>query len=185
MLQRIMNRNRNSAHPKITLVTGGARSGKSRFAQQLAEAEEGTLLYIATAAAFDDEMQDRIARHKADRGARWATHEVEIDLPTAIAQAAADTILVDCLTIWLSNLMLAGEDVGARIVALEKSLKGSARTVILVTNEVGSGIVPETPLGRAFRDEAGRLNQRIAAVANNVALVVVGLPLWLKQRGTD
>lgn len=185
MLQRIMNRNRNSAHPKITLVTGGARSGKSRFAQQLAEAEEGTLLYIATAAAFDDEMQARIARHKADRGARWTTLEEQIDLPATISRAATDTILVDCLTLWLSNLMLAGEDVDAWIVALEENLKGSTHAVILVTNEVGSGIVPETPLGRAFRDEAGRLNQRIAAVANNVALVAAGLPLWLKRDGAD
>lgn len=181
MLQRIMNRNRNSTHPQITLVTGGARSGKSRFAQRLAEAKEGTLLYIATAAAFDDEMQARIARHQADRGARWETHEVEVDLPTAIAQAASDTILVDCLTIWLSNLMLAGEDIDAWVAALESSLERCGHTVILVTNEVGSGIVPETPLGRAFRDEAGRLNQRIATLADNVSLVVAGLPLWLKQ----
>lgn len=166
---------------KCTLILGGARSGKSRFAQALAEQGKGPLVYVATAGAYDAEMEERIERHREDRGGRWETVEEQYDLADVIARhSGPGTMLVDCLTLWLSNLMLGERDVGAATEGLVAALKACDRHVILVSNEVGSGIVPETPLGRAFRDEAGRLNQRIAAQADAVALVVAGLPLWLK-----
>lgn len=167
---------------KTTLILGGARSGKSRFAQQLAEREEGRLIYVATAGAYDGEMEERIARHRLDRGERWRTVEEQYDLASAVDRhaAAGHVLLVDCLTLWLSNLMLAEQDLGEASLKLIASLTRQEGHVILVSNEVGSGIVPETPLGRAFRDEAGRLNQAVAAKADSVALIVAGLPLWLK-----
>lgn len=167
---------------KCTLILGGARSGKSRFAQALAEQGQGPLVYLATAGAYDVEMEERIERHQEDRGGRWETVEEQYDLAGVIRRHSGSdtTLLVDCLTLWLSNLMLAEHDVGAALDGLLAALKGCDGHVILVSNEVGSGIVPETPLGRAFRDEAGRLNQRVAAQADAVALVVAGLPLWLK-----
>ena len=170
---------------KCTLILGGARSGKSRFAQGLAEQGEGPLVYVATAGAYDDEMAERIERHRGDRGDRWDTVEAQFDLVDAIGRhsGSGPTLLVDCLTLWLSNLMLDERDVGAALDGLIAALKACDRHVILVSNEVGSGIVPETPLGRIFRDEAGRLNQRVAAQADEVALVVAGLPLWLKGAG--
>lgn len=170
---------------RTTLILGGARSGKSRFAQALAEVEEGRLVYLATAAAHDAEMADRISRHRSDRGGRWETVEEQFDLPGVIRDhAQADTVLlVDCLTLWLSNLMLAERNVDAAGSALIAALELQHGHVILVSNEVGSGIVPETALGRAFRDEAGWINQRTAAAADAVALVVAGLPLWLKGHG--
>ena len=166
-----------------TLVIGGARSGKSRFAQALAEAESGPLVYVATAEALDGEMADRIARHQADRGARWTTREAPHDLAAAIAGVdPGATMLVDCLTLWLSNRMLAGADLDAEAHALVAAIGACpAARLVLVSNEVGFGIVPETPLGRAFRDRAGWLNQAVAAAADRVALVVAGLPLWLKN----
>ena len=168
---------------RTTLVLGGARSGKSRFAQGLAEQQAGRLLYVATAAAHDSEMAERIARHRQDRGGRWETVEEQIDLAGVLDRHGREgnVLLVDCLTLWLSNLMLAERDLDAAADALAAALARQEGQVILVSNEVGSGIVPETPLGRAFRDEAGRLNQMIAAKANRVALVVAGLPLWLKD----
>ena len=168
---------------RTTLVLGGARSGKSRFAQGLAEQQAGRLLYVATAAAHDSEMAERIARHRQDRGGRWETVEEQIDLAGVLDRHGREgnVLLVDCLTLWLSNLMLAERDLDAAADALAAALVRQEGQVILVSNEVGSGIVPETPLGRAFRDEAGRLNQTIAAKADRVALVVAGLPLWLKD----
>ena len=164
-----------------TLVLGGARSGKSGFAQRLAEAEAGPLVYVATAQAFDGEMADRIARHRADRGPRWATVDAPHDLPCAIAGLRdGGVMLVDCLTLWLSNRMLADADMESEIAALTAAIGQADGRLILVSNEVGSGIVPETPMGRAFRDHAGRANQAVAAVADGVALIVAGLPLWLK-----
>jgi adenosylcobinamide kinase/adenosylcobinamide-phosphate guanylyltransferase len=161
---------------------GGARSGKSRFAQALAEQGQGPLVYVATAGAYDAEMAERIERHRSDRGGRWETVEEQYDLSGALVRHSGSgaTLLVDCLTLWLSNLMLGERDVGAALDGLVAALKACDGHVILVSNEVGSGIVPETPLGRVFRDEAGRLNQRVAAEADAVALVVAGLPLWLK-----
>ncbi|SNS57429.1 adenosylcobinamide kinase /adenosylcobinamide-phosphate guanylyltransferase [Sphingomonas laterariae] len=164
-----------------TLILGGARSGKSRFAQSLAEAEAGPLIYVATAQAFDDEMAERIAHHQADRGPRWTTREVPQELPQALREAGTDaTLLVDCLTLWLSNRMLADDDMAEAVDGLVAAIRACPARLILVSNEVGSGIVPETPLGRAFRDHAGRANQAVAAVADRVALIVAGLPLWLK-----
>lgn len=171
-------------HPRnCTLILGGARSGKSRFAQQLAEnSGKPELVYIATAAAYDTEMADRIARHRADRDQRWTTIEEQLALPDIIAHEAAPhrVLLIDCLTLWLSNLMLGAADVIGATTGLLAALGTAEGAIILVSNEVGSGIVPETPLGRAFRDEAGRLNQLVAATADRAALIVAGLPLWLK-----
>ncbi|SFG24925.1 adenosylcobinamide kinase /adenosylcobinamide-phosphate guanylyltransferase [Novosphingobium sp. CF614] len=164
-------------------VIGGARSGKSRHAQDRMEALPGKLAFVATAQAFDAEMADRIARHRADRGARWKTFEAPIELPAMIDRAArgADAVLVDCLTLWLSNLMLAGCDVAAATRALIEALGRCPVPLVLVANEVGMGIVPENALARRFRDEAGRLNQRIAAIAAEVVFVAAGLPLALKH----
>jgi adenosylcobinamide kinase / adenosylcobinamide-phosphate guanylyltransferase len=163
-----------------TFILGGARSGKSARAQALAEAAGETRLYIATAEALDVEMEARIARHKADRGAGWRTVETPLDLVAAMEAADAPVVLVDCLTLWLSNLMHHGRDVEAESAALCACLGRFEGEVILVSNEVGLGLVPETPLGRAFRDAQGRLNQRVAAVCDVVEFVAAGLPLRLK-----
>ncbi|MEJ2458647.1 MAG: bifunctional adenosylcobinamide kinase/adenosylcobinamide-phosphate guanylyltransferase [Novosphingobium sp.] len=169
----------------VLFVIGGARSGKSRHAQARMEALPGQLAFIATAQAFDAEMEDRIARHRADRSPRWETFEAPVDLPGAIRNAAqsANAVLVDCLTLWLSNLGLAECDVEAMTKDLVSTLQDYSIPVALVANEVGMGIVPENALARRFRDEAGRLNQHIAALAEEVVLVAAGLPLTLKQAG--
>ena len=163
----------------VALFLGGARSGKSRLAQAAAEAHPGPLTFIATAQALDDEMRARIARHQADRGPCWRTVEAPLALPEAIG-AAEGVVLVDCLTLWLTNLMLGEHDVATASARLIEALRAASAPVILVSNEVGQGIVPETPLGRAFRDAAGRLNQAVAAVASEVTLAVAGLPLRVK-----
>ena len=163
-----------------TFILGGARSGKSARAQALAEAAGETRLYIATAEALDAEMEARIARHKADRGAGWRTVETPLDLVAAMEAADAPVVLVDCLTLWLSNLMHHGRDVEAESAALCACLGRFEGEVILVSNEVGLGLVPETSLGRAFRDAQGRLNQRVAAACDVVEFVAAGLPLRLK-----
>lgn len=164
------------------LVLGGARSGKSRFAQALAEAEPGELVYIATAEALDAEMADRIARHRADRGARWRTVECPLDLTATLAreQREGRVLLVDCLTLWLSNLMLAERDCAQVAADLAARLPGMAGTILLVSNEVGLGIVPENAVARRFRDEAGRLNQMVAQAVGQAWLLAAGLPLRLK-----
>jgi adenosylcobinamide kinase / adenosylcobinamide-phosphate guanylyltransferase len=163
-----------------SFILGGARSGKSARAQALAETAGETRLYIATAEALDAEMEARIARHKADRGAGWRTVETPLDLVAAMEAADAPVVLVDCLTLWLSNLMHHERDVEAESAALCACLGRFEGEVILVSNEVGLGLVPETALGRAFRDEQGRLNQRVAAVCDVVEFVAAGLPLRLK-----
>lgn len=164
------------------LILGGARSGKSRHAQSRIEALPGRLAYVATAQALDPEMEDRIARHQADRGERWHTIEAPVDLPAVIRQAkdTCDAMLVDCLTLWLSNLMLAGHDIAAASSALLDALAENSVPIALVANEVGLGIVPENALARRFRDEAGRLNQRLAVACDKVIFVAAGLPLVLK-----
>ncbi|MGE4431037.1 MAG: bifunctional adenosylcobinamide kinase/adenosylcobinamide-phosphate guanylyltransferase [Sphingobium sp.] len=164
------------------LVIGGARSGKSRYAQARAEASGLKPVFIATAQAFDGEMRDRIARHQADRGPEWETVEAPLDLPRAIAAHGAPdrVLLVDCLTLWVSNLMLAGQDVGQAAGALVEALTAAEGLVVLVSNEVGWGIVPDNALARRFRDEAGFVNQGVAAAAGEVQMVVAGLPLRLK-----
>lgn len=169
-----------------TLVLGGARSGKSAFAQNAAEsaASTGRPVMIATGQAFDDEMAQRIARHQADRGESWTTLEAPLALPEAIAALPADAVaVVDCLTLWLSNLMLAERDVEAAAGELVEAVAACPARLWLVSNEVGLGIVPETPLGRRFRDEAGRLHQRLARVADTVYFVAAGLPLRMKPQG--
>jgi adenosylcobinamide kinase/adenosylcobinamide-phosphate guanylyltransferase len=168
--------------PTISLVLGGARSGKSAFAQERAEASGLEPVYVATAQAFDDEMTDRIARHRADRDARWRTVEAPLELAAMIAAEAAATriLLVDCLTLWLSNVMLADRDVDAAQHDLLTALGQAGGPLILVSNEVGLGIVPENALARRFRDAAGRLNQAVAAASGQVTFVAAGLPLRLR-----
>ncbi|SFJ61848.1 adenosylcobinamide kinase /adenosylcobinamide-phosphate guanylyltransferase [Sphingomonas sp. NFR04] len=163
-------------------VLGGARSGKSRYAQTRAESLPGELLYLATAQAFDAEMEERIAHHQADRGPRWSTLDVPLDLPAAIlANAAIERVLlVDCLTLWTSNLMFAERDLDAETEALASAVTQAAGPVVLVANEVGLGIVPDNALARRFRDAAGRINQAIAAAADEVQFIAAGLPLRMK-----
>ncbi len=164
------------------LVLGGARSGKSRHAQAAAEAAGDRLVFVATARALDREMADRIERHRADRGEAWRTREAPVDLAATLREEdrPGTVILVDCLTLWLSNLMLGEHDPGLATEALVAVLAGAAARVVLVSNEVGGGIVPANALARRFRDAAGMLNQRVAAAVTQVDLVVAGLPLRLK-----
>ena len=165
----------------IVLITGGARSGKSAYAEARTLSLPGLPHYIATATAGDDEMAARIAAHRARRGPPWQDHEAPRDLAGALAATdGAGPRLVDCLTLWLSNLMFTGSDLEAEAARLAAALAAQASPVLLVTNEVGMGIVPETALVRAFRDAAGRLNQRVAQIADEVQLVVCGCPLRVK-----
>ncbi|KNG94011.1 bifunctional adenosylcobinamide kinase/adenosylcobinamide-phosphate guanylyltransferase [Pseudaestuariivita atlantica] len=171
---------------KTILVTGGARSGKSRIAEEMALGLSRPATYIATAEAWDDEMRARIAAHQARRGTEWQTLHAPRDLCAALAETDAPGAarLVDCLTLWLTNLMLAGgddaPDLRAETERLMATLKAQAGPVVLVSNEVGMGIVPDTALGRAFRDAQGSLNQAVAATADEVYLAVSGLPLKVK-----
>lgn len=170
----------------LTFILGGARSGKSRHAQALAEglAEAGgdALVFIATAQTFDAEMRDRIARHRADRDDRWRTVEAPIDLCGAIRDHAAPgrVLLIDCLTLWMSNVLLAGEDAGAMTNALLAALTQSRCPIVVVSNEVGLGIVPDNALARRFRDLTGRLHQNVATAATRVDFMVAGLSLRMK-----
>lgn len=170
---------------RIVFVTGGARSGKSMFAQSFVEKWDGPLLYVATAQPLDHEMLSRVQKHKEDRGPRWETLEEPLDLPAALKKAERfGGALIDCLTLWLSNLMclsdlhekLVSEAISKFLLALE-DFSGS---LCLVTNEVGSGIVPENAMARLFRDAAGKLNQDVAARATEAYLIASGLPLRLK-----
>lgn len=166
-----------------TLVLGGARSGKSRHAEQRVRDTGLKRIYIATAQAFDDEMAARIAHHRAQRADDgWITVEEPLALAAAIRDAArpGQAVLVDCLTLWLSNVMLSGGDIQRARDELVSAVRTCAVPLVLVSNEVGLGIVPETPLGRQFRDAQGRLNQDLAAICDNVVFIAAGLPLMLK-----
>lgn len=168
--------------PRVTLVLGGARSGKSALAEGVVRAAGPSPVYIATAEAWDDEMRARIAEHRAQRdGQGWRTVEAPLDLPGALAAAGSAPVLVDCLTLWLTNLMLGEHDIPAASAALLAALDRPGPTV-LVANEVGLGIVPDNALARRFRDAAGRLNQQVAARADTVVFTAAGLPMVLKGR---
>ena len=164
------------------LVLGGARSGKSRCGERLAEESGLEPVYLATGEPGDAEMAARIAAHRARRGESWRTIEEPLELESALAREAAPgrALLVDCLTLWLSNIMAAGAAAEERIARLAAAVARLPGLVIFVANEVGLGVVPETPLGRAFRDAQGRLNQAMTEVCGRVVLMVAGLPLVLK-----
>lgn len=173
-----------------TLITGGVRSGKSRFAEQQTLRYQPPLCYLATAQALDDEMEERIAQHRARRGADWQTLEEPLALPQTLARldGTYGAILVDCVTLWLTNLLLArdhndterNEQIVGTVHRLATTLRAMQTPVILVTNEVGMGIVPEHRLGRLFRDLAGQANQILAASCDEVYTLICGLPLKLK-----
>jgi adenosylcobinamide kinase / adenosylcobinamide-phosphate guanylyltransferase len=169
-----------AASGRLTLVLGGARSGKSRYAESLVMALPSPWLYVATAEARDSEMAERVAVHQGRRGPSWTTVETPRDIAGALTANANKPALVDCLTLWLSNVLLADADVDAEIEHLDGALARAAAPIVLVANEVGSGIVPDNALGRRFRDLQGLLNQRMAARVDRVFLVVAGLPLTLK-----
>jgi adenosylcobinamide kinase/adenosylcobinamide-phosphate guanylyltransferase len=165
----------------LTFVIGGARSGKSRHAELLVSALPSPWTYIATAQAYDDEMRERIALHRARRGEGWTTVDAPLDLVGAIeALPDGQPVLVDCLTLWLTNHMLANHDVEAEGRRLAEVLSRPRGPWFVVSNEVGLGIVPDNALARRFRDAAGRLNQHVAAVADSVLMMVAGLPLKVK-----
>lgn len=174
---------------KLFLVTGGARSGKSRYAEELVESFGDKVSYVATLEAGDAEMSRRVERHKSRRPRSWRTVEAPLDVVEAIAGSEEPVVLLDCLSGWVSNLLLAHEDDGEEEVldtvvgAVEELLsmvRESEKTVVVVTNEVGSGVVPAYPLGRWYRDVLGLANQRVAAEADAVCLMAVGIPLVLK-----
>jgi adenosylcobinamide kinase/adenosylcobinamide-phosphate guanylyltransferase len=169
--------------PQLSLVIGGARSGKSGFAERLVTGSGLTRRYIATAEAWDDEMRDRIARHRADRGQGWITDEAPLDLNAALAKAEpGEVVLVDCATLWLTNHLLAEHDLVSEAAALLTALAACRAPVVVVSNEVGWGIVPDNALARTFRDAQGRLNQQIAGQAGLVVGIMAGLPMVLKGR---
>ena len=167
--------------PQLTLVLGGAASGKSAFAESLCFQSGKPRVYIATAQAFDDEMREKIENHKIQRGIDWKTVEAPLDVAATLAARTPDEIvLLDCATLWLTNVVLAERDIAKEQAALLTALAACPAPVIVVSNEVGHGIVPDTSLGRAFRNHQGRLNQALAAQAGLVVQVIAGLPQTLK-----
>jgi adenosylcobinamide kinase / adenosylcobinamide-phosphate guanylyltransferase len=173
--------------PPVTLVLGGARSGKSAWAESLIEQQMGDVwegaIYLATATAADTEMAARILEHRERRGPQWQTVEEPLQIAGALKKFADPMrpVLVDCLTLWLSNLMLNEQDVTSELSELENHLNDLAGPVVFVSNEVGLSIVPDNALARAFRDHAGRLNQQLAARADFVVFITAGLPITLKS----
>ena len=165
-----------------TLILGGARSGKSRYALELGEACSEDRVFVATAQGFDEGMRERIARHRSDRDVSWRTVEETVEIWDVIESGCrvGRVIVLDCLTLWLNNLMLEGRDVEADLERLVSCLEGVTGDVILVSNEIGLGLVPDTELGREFRDLHGRMNQRVAAVCDRVLFMVAGLPVVVK-----
>jgi adenosylcobinamide kinase/adenosylcobinamide-phosphate guanylyltransferase len=168
-------------NPHLTLVLGGARSGKSRYAEAVTMTSAAPWIYIATAEPFDDEMRARTGEHKSRRGNDWQTVDAPTDLAGAIEDVPVDrTVLVDCLTLWLNNLMFRKINIETAIENLEAALAERQTATVLVSNEVGFGIVPDNAEARRFRDLQGRLNQRIAAMAGRVVLMVAGIPMLVK-----
>lgn len=168
-------------NPNLIFVLGGARSGKSGFAQRLVEELPGPYAFLATAEAYDAEMADRIARHRAERGPQWTTYDAPLDLAGVIRRLPqAQPILIDCLTLWLSNHLLADHDLKDEASRLLEALAARDAPTVVVSNEVGLGIVPDNVLARRFRDAAGRLNQQVAQQARAVAFMVAGLPIFPK-----
>lgn len=167
---------------RLIFVTGGARSGKSSYAERRAAASGGAVTYLATAQAFDAEMRERIARHRTDRPTGWRTVEEPLDVPGQVAQMQTDVLLLDCLSLWVSNMLLADWTEDEMLAATEQLLAACARvpTAILVTNEVGLGIVPDNALARRYRDVLGRVNQRCAAASDEAFVLVSGLTVTLK-----
>ncbi len=179
---------------RLFLITGGVRSGKSRYAENLAQNFGDEVAYVATLEEGDEEMERRVESHRARRPESWRTVEAPLDVAGAIAEAEEPVVLLDCLSGWVSNLLLAHESRGeeavigtilAAVDGLLAVVRESGKTVVVVTNEVGSGIVPAYPLGRWYRDALGFANQRVAAEADAACLMVVGLPLVLKGRFPD
>jgi len=170
-----------AASASLTFLLGGARSGKSAYAERLATALPSPWTYIATAEAYDEEMRERIAQHRARRGEGWHTLDAPLDLAGMLDSVPADRpVLVDCLTLWLTNHMLAEHDVEAECARLGAVLSRPRGPWFVVSNEVGLGIVPDNALARRFRDAAGRLNQQVASQADTVLMMVAGLPLKVK-----
>lgn len=171
--------------PHATLVLGGARSGKSKYAEDLVEGSDATggLVYVATAQAYDDEMRDRISIHQKRRNDRWSTMEAPLDLNMALKSDAccSRAVLVDCLTLWITNLMMAGKNVSREIDELCVTIPSLTARVVFVSNEVGQGIVPDNDMAREFRDYAGIAHQQLATVCNRVVFVTAGLPQILKD----
>ena len=171
---------------RVVLVLGGARSGKSAYAERRALSCSDAPYYVATGRIWDDEMSDRVAKHRLRRGEEWTTIEEPHDLVGALGRVDDEgaVALVDCLTLWITNLMMEAEDPAPRIGALLDALAAARGTVLLVSNEVGMGIVPENAMARRFRDLAGTLHQSIAAIADEVVLVVAGIPMTIKNDAT-
>lgn len=171
-----------AAHLKnpVTLILGGARSGKSGYAERMVTALPPPWVYCATAQALDDEMRERIVHHKRCRGDGWRTIEEPLDI-APLLESGTGPILVDCLTLWLTNVMLAGRDAEREIARLMEAARASIAPIVFVSNEVGLGIVPDNALAREFRDRAGLCNQAVAAMANRVVFMVAGLPMVLKD----
>ena len=171
-----------SLHSRAVFVLGGARSGKSRFAETLVSETGLERHYVATGQAWDDEMRDRIAQHRADRGDLWQTHEEPMDLVARLTaiDGGRRAVLVDCLTLWVTNLMMAERDIAAEFAILTEFLPKAKGRLVFVSNEVGLGIVPDNRMAREFRDHAGRLHQMIAAASAEVYFIAAGLPLKMK-----
>ena len=169
--------------PDLSLVLGGAASGKSAFAEDLVLRGSDNPIYVATAQVFDDEMAQKVAHHRKTRGTKWITVEEPIDLPGALARAkAGQPVLIDCATLWLTNLILGEYDIADHCEALMDAIAACNGPVIIVTNEVGQGIVPENALARRFRNAQGQMNQALAAKADLVVAVMAGLPMTLKGK---
>jgi len=173
---------------KITFIIGGARSGKSAFALKEASKTDGRKAFIATAQAFDEEMKERISKHQEERGPGWDTYEEPVKIADTLSNLGSNynVVLLDCLTLWLSNLMLNNVVIDKEIDALinilrkERTYRDTTLQLVLVSNEVGMGIVPENKLARQFRDLAGMLNQKVAEIADDIYMVTAGIPVKIK-----